>query len=99
MDPEPGGPKTEKHTHQDPDLQYYKEVLATCCSVSEEGKIPAAFVSTLKKLGSGYINGTRVALGNNCVHNSGSVCFYFIFFMFYWPVLNMNRLLHGTTNA
>jgi len=32
---------------------------------SDEGKIPAAFVSTLKKLGSGYINGTRVALGKS----------------------------------
>ena len=32
--------------------------------LSEEGKIPPAFISTLKKLASGYINGTRVALGN-----------------------------------
>lgn len=30
----------------------------------DQGKIPVAMVSTLKKLKSGYINGTRVALGN-----------------------------------
>lgn len=31
----------------------------------EDGKIPPAFISTLKKLSSGYINGTRVALGSH----------------------------------
>ncbi|XP_068210465.1 probable phosphorylase b kinase regulatory subunit alpha [Palaemon carinicauda] len=31
--------------------------------VDEEGKIPSAMISTLKKLKSGYINGTRVSLG------------------------------------
>jgi len=30
----------------------------------EQGKIPVAMVTTLKKLKSGYINGTRVSLGN-----------------------------------
>lgn len=30
----------------------------------DQGKIPVAMVTTLKKLKSGYINGTRVALGN-----------------------------------
>lgn len=32
-------------------------------SFLEDGKIPTAMVSTLKKIKSGYINGTRVALG------------------------------------
>ena len=30
----------------------------------EEGKIPMPMVTTLKKLASGYINGTRVSFGN-----------------------------------
>lgn len=30
----------------------------------DQGKIPLAMITTLKKLKSGYINGTRVALGN-----------------------------------
>lgn len=39
-----------------------------CCTMrtgflDEDGKIPMAMVSTLKKIKSGYINGTRVALG------------------------------------
>lgn len=39
-----------------------------CCTMrtgflDEDGKIPTAMVSTLKKIKSGYINGTRVALG------------------------------------
>ncbi len=38
--------------------------------ISEEGKIPPAFISTLKKLASGYINGTRVALGEKKIHTS-----------------------------
>ena len=33
-------------------------------NVIEEGKVPVPMVATLKKLDSGYINGTRVALGN-----------------------------------
>ena len=31
----------------------------------EDGKIPSPFISTLRKLGSGYINGTRVILGTH----------------------------------
>jgi hypothetical protein len=38
--------------------------------ISEEGKIPPAFISTLKKLASGYINGTRVALGEKKIQTS-----------------------------
>jgi phosphorylase kinase alpha/beta subunit len=30
----------------------------------DEGKIPLAMITTMKKLKSGYINGTRVTLGN-----------------------------------
>lgn len=30
----------------------------------DQGKIPLAMITTLKKLKSGYINGTRVSLGN-----------------------------------
>ncbi|KAJ4450781.1 hypothetical protein ANN_02211 [Periplaneta americana] len=30
----------------------------------DQGKIPLAMITTMKKLKSGYINGTRVALGN-----------------------------------
>lgn len=31
---------------------------------ADKGKIPLAMVTTIKKLKSGYINGTRVAFGN-----------------------------------
>lgn len=30
----------------------------------DQGKIPMAMITTMKKLKSGYINGTRVTLGN-----------------------------------
>lgn len=30
----------------------------------EDGKLPLAMITTMKKLKSGYINGTRVTLGN-----------------------------------
>lgn len=33
-------------------------------NVSDQGKIPLAMITTMKKLKSGYINGTRVSLGN-----------------------------------
>lgn len=32
--------------------------------ILENGKIPLAMITTMKKLKSGYINGTRVTLGN-----------------------------------
>jgi phosphorylase kinase alpha/beta subunit len=32
--------------------------------ILEQGKIPLAMITTMKKLKSGYINGTRVSLGN-----------------------------------
>lgn len=32
--------------------------------ISDQGKIPLAMITTMKKLKSGYINGTRVSLGN-----------------------------------
>lgn len=31
---------------------------------ADQGKIPLAMITTMKKLKSGYINGTRVSLGN-----------------------------------
>lgn len=31
---------------------------------TDQGKIPLAMITTMKKLKSGYINGTRVSLGN-----------------------------------
>lgn len=31
---------------------------------TDQGKIPMAMITTMKKLKSGYINGTRVTLGN-----------------------------------
>lgn len=34
------------------------------CNISEDGRIPYAMITTMKKLKSGYINGTRVTLGN-----------------------------------
>lgn len=55
-----------------------KEIfLATCESkmffsllsplhISDQNRIPLAMVQTMKKLKSGYINGTRVMLGNLC---------------------------------
>lgn len=32
--------------------------------ILDQGKIPLAMITTMKKLKSGYINGTRVSLGN-----------------------------------
>lgn len=32
--------------------------------ILDQGKIPMAMITTMKKLKSGYINGTRVTLGN-----------------------------------
>ena len=37
--------------------------LILSSTMLEEGKVPAPMVTTLKKLSSGYINGTRVSLG------------------------------------
>lgn len=39
-------------------------IVATESIVGDQGKIPLAMVTTMKKLKSGYINGTRVTLGN-----------------------------------
>jgi phosphorylase kinase alpha/beta subunit len=33
---------------------------------SDQNRIPLAMIQTMKKLKSGYINGTRVMLGNLC---------------------------------
>jgi phosphorylase kinase alpha/beta subunit len=38
--------------------------LVAAKSYLDEGKIPLAMITTMKKLKSGYINGTRVTLGN-----------------------------------
>ena len=42
-------------------------ILST--AMTEEGRIPNPMVTTLKKLSSGYINGTRVALGDEAMPN------------------------------
>lgn len=45
-------------------------LLSFCCNLpqqySDQNRIPLAMVQTMKKLKSGYINGTRVMLGNLC---------------------------------
>ncbi|XP_044012808.1 probable phosphorylase b kinase regulatory subunit alpha isoform X2 [Aphidius gifuensis] len=39
-------------------------VIVATHGLTDQGKIPLAMVTTMKKLKSGYINGTRVSLGN-----------------------------------
>lgn len=39
-------------------------ILYSTIIISDQGKIPLAMITTMKKLKSGYINGTRVSLGN-----------------------------------
>lgn len=35
-----------------------------CCVYTDQNRVPLAMVQTMRKLKSGYINGTRVMLGN-----------------------------------
>lgn len=43
---------------------YFSQPKLICNSFPDQGKIPLAMITTMKKLKSGYINGTRVSLGN-----------------------------------
>ncbi|KAH9640651.1 hypothetical protein HF086_000595 [Spodoptera exigua] len=40
------------------------QIVNTLVRITDQGKIPMAMITTMKKLKSGYINGTRVTLGN-----------------------------------
>lgn len=46
-------------------LSHERELISFfVCLLADQGKIPLAMITTMKKLKSGYINGTRVSLGN-----------------------------------